>query len=161
VAESQASVNLSGFNNDTSLTVSDVKWADVLNKPIIFSCSYNDLTGRPTTEDLTGPQGPQGEVHAKDGYFEGLELIGNIDLYNDLWFKNADGDTLARPKYDDNGVEVDGHMFPDGDAEFVLDTIEKRCAPAGGAAAATPEGGALVGPSAPTSTSTRWALITP
>ena len=34
-------------------------------------------------------------------------------------------------------------------------------APAGGAAAAAPEGGALVGPSAPTSTSTRWALVTP
>jgi hypothetical protein len=32
-------------------------------------------------------------------------------------------------------------------------------APAGGAAAAALEGGALVGPSAPTSTSTRWALV--
>jgi hypothetical protein len=36
-------------------------------------------------------------------------------------------------------------------------TIE---APAGGAAAAAPERGALGGPSAPTSTSTRWALVT-
>ena len=36
-----------------------------------------------------------------------------------------------------------------------------RKAPAGGAAAAAPEGGALAGPSAPTSTSTRWALVTP
>jgi hypothetical protein len=34
-------------------------------------------------------------------------------------------------------------------------------APAGGAAAAAPEGCALAGPSAPTSTSTRWALVTP
>jgi hypothetical protein len=33
-------------------------------------------------------------------------------------------------------------------------------APAGCAAAAAPEGGALAGPSAPTSTSTRWALVT-
>jgi hypothetical protein len=33
-------------------------------------------------------------------------------------------------------------------------------APAGGAAAGAPEGGALAGPSAPTSTSTRWALVT-
>jgi hypothetical protein len=32
-------------------------------------------------------------------------------------------------------------------------------APAGGAAAAAPEGGLLGCPSAPTSTSTRWALI--
>jgi hypothetical protein len=37
----------------------------------------------------------------------------------------------------------------------------KNRAPAGGAAAAAPEKGALVGPSAPTSTSTRWALVTP
>jgi hypothetical protein len=34
-------------------------------------------------------------------------------------------------------------------------------APPGGAAAAAPEGGALAGPLAPTSTSTRWALVTP
>jgi hypothetical protein len=33
-------------------------------------------------------------------------------------------------------------------------------APAGGAAAEAPEGGAFAGPSAPTSTSTRWALVT-
>jgi hypothetical protein len=36
-----------------------------------------------------------------------------------------------------------------------------KSAPAGGAPAAAPEGGALAGPSAPTSTSTRWALVTP
>jgi hypothetical protein len=34
-------------------------------------------------------------------------------------------------------------------------------APAGGAAAAAPEGGALACPSAPTFTSTRWTLVTP
>jgi hypothetical protein len=34
-------------------------------------------------------------------------------------------------------------------------------APAGGAAAAAPERGALAGPLAPTSTSTRWALVAP
>jgi hypothetical protein len=34
-------------------------------------------------------------------------------------------------------------------------------APAGGAAAAAPERGALAGPSAPTSTSTRWAMVAP
>jgi hypothetical protein len=33
-------------------------------------------------------------------------------------------------------------------------------APAGGATAAAPEGGAFACPSAPTSTSTRWALVT-
>jgi hypothetical protein len=33
-------------------------------------------------------------------------------------------------------------------------------APAGGVAAAAPERGALGGPSAPNSTSTRWALVT-
>jgi hypothetical protein len=33
-------------------------------------------------------------------------------------------------------------------------------APVGGAAAAASERGALAGPSAPTSTSTRWALVT-
>jgi hypothetical protein len=36
-----------------------------------------------------------------------------------------------------------------------------QLAPAGGAAAAAPERGALAGPSARTSTSTRWALVTP
>jgi hypothetical protein len=36
----------------------------------------------------------------------------------------------------------------------------KSVAPAGGAAAAAPERGALAGQSAPTSTSTRWALVT-
>jgi hypothetical protein len=35
-----------------------------------------------------------------------------------------------------------------------------EAAPAGGAAAAAPERGALAWPSAPTSTSTRWALLT-
>jgi hypothetical protein len=39
---------------------------------------------------------------------------------------------------------------------FTLET-----APAGGVAAAAPEGDALACPSAPTSTSTRWALVTP
>jgi hypothetical protein len=42
----------------------------------------------------------------------------------------------------------------------LLDTL-LRGAPAGGAAAAAPKGGALARPSAPTSTSTRWALVTP
>jgi hypothetical protein len=66
------------------------------------------------------------KVYAKDGYFDNLEVADDIDLYNDIRFKNPDGDTVARMKYDDDGVEVDGHMFPDGDAEFVLGTIEKR-----------------------------------
>jgi hypothetical protein len=44
VTTSQASVNLSGFNNDLSL---DVEWGDVLNKPAFFSGSYNDLTDKP------------------------------------------------------------------------------------------------------------------
>jgi hypothetical protein len=61
VATSQGGVNLSEFNNESSLTVNDVEWADVLNKPELLSGSYNDLTDRPSIEDLTGPQGPQGE----------------------------------------------------------------------------------------------------
>jgi hypothetical protein len=40
-------------------------------------------------------------------------------------------------------------------------TSHVMAAPDGGAAAAAPEGGALAGPSAPTSTATRWALVTP
>jgi hypothetical protein len=39
--------------------------------------------------------------------------------------------------------------------------LMRPAAPAGGAAAEAPERGALAGPSAPTSTSTRWALVTP
>jgi hypothetical protein len=66
------------------------------------------------------------KVHAKDGYFDNLEVADDIDLYNDIRFKNAYGDTVARLKYDNDGVEVDGHMFPDGDAEIVHGTIEKR-----------------------------------
>jgi hypothetical protein len=53
-------------------------------------------------------------------------VADDIDAYNDIRFKNADGNTVARLKYDDDGVEVDGYMFPDGDAEFVLGTIENR-----------------------------------
>jgi hypothetical protein len=45
--------------------------------------------------------------------------------------------------------------------EIVYNMYCMRRAPAGGAAAAAPEGGALACPSAPTSTSTRWALVTP
>jgi hypothetical protein len=37
--------------------------------------------------------------------------------------------------------------------------LTKIAAPAGGASAAAPERGALAGPSAPTSNSTRWALV--
>jgi hypothetical protein len=66
------------------------------------------------------------KVHAKDGYIDNLEVADDIDLYNDIRFKNANGDTVARWKYDDDGVEVDGHMFPDGDAELVPGTIESR-----------------------------------
>jgi hypothetical protein len=66
------------------------------------------------------------KVHAKDGYLDNLEVADDIDMYNDIRFKNVDGNTVARLKYDDDGVEVDGHMFPDGDAEFVLGTTEKR-----------------------------------
>jgi hypothetical protein len=40
-------------------------------------------------------------------------------------------------------------------------TVHVVKAPAGDAAAAAPDRGALAGPSAPTSTSTRWALVTP
>jgi hypothetical protein len=65
-------------------------------------------------------------VHAKHGYFDKLEVADDIDVYNDIRFKNTDGDTVARLKYDDDGVEVDGHMFPDGDVEFVLGTIANR-----------------------------------
>jgi hypothetical protein len=60
VADTQVSVILSGFNNDLSLTVRDVEWTDVLNKPQFFSGSFNDLTDRPSIEDLAGPQGEPG-----------------------------------------------------------------------------------------------------
>jgi hypothetical protein len=66
------------------------------------------------------------KVYSKDGFFEDLEVTDDIDLYNDIRFKNSDGDTVARLKNDDDGIEVDGHMVPDGDAEFVLGTIENR-----------------------------------
>jgi hypothetical protein len=55
VAETQGDVNLSGFNNDLSLTAGDVEWTDVLNKPTFFSGSFNDLTDKPTW--VTGTQG--------------------------------------------------------------------------------------------------------
>jgi hypothetical protein len=42
----------------------------------------------------------------------------------------------------------------------ILTRVSEAGAPAGGAAVAAPERGALPGPSAPTSTSTRWALVT-
>jgi hypothetical protein len=42
-----------------------------------------------------------------------------------------------------------------------LKHLRQLSAPAGGVAAAAPERGALAGPSAPTSTSTWWALVTP
>jgi hypothetical protein len=60
VSTSQASVNLSGFNNDLSLTVGDVEWTDVLNKPTFFSGSYNDLTDRPDDGGSTTWVDPQG-----------------------------------------------------------------------------------------------------
>jgi hypothetical protein len=47
-----------------------------------------------------------------------------------------------------------------GSPFFYVRKADGSLAPADGAAAAAPEGGALVGPSAPTSTSTRWALLT-
>jgi hypothetical protein len=73
VADTQSSVKLSGFNNDLSLACGDVELADVLNKPTFFSGSYNDLTDRPSIEDLTGPQGPQGEP-GLNGASEWLEI---------------------------------------------------------------------------------------
>jgi hypothetical protein len=59
---------------------------------------------------------------------------------------------------DDTPVTVDIVAKVD-DSDPLSDYLVR--APAGGAAAAAPEGGALAGPSAPTSTSTRWALVTP
>jgi hypothetical protein len=91
-----------------------------LEIPAHFLPNINEL------HDLGSENQRWDKVHAKDGYFENLEVTDDIDLYNDIRFKNADGNTVARLKYDDDGVEVDGHMFPDGDAEFVLITIEKR-----------------------------------
>jgi hypothetical protein len=52
---------MSGFNNDLSLTITDLEWANVLNMPTFFRGSYYDLTGKPRIEDLTGPHGPQGD----------------------------------------------------------------------------------------------------
>jgi hypothetical protein len=57
------------------------------------------------------------------------------------------------------GVQFVNLMIPS--TPHLNDTASDVAAPAGGAAAAAPERGALAGPSAPTSTSTRWALVTP
>jgi hypothetical protein len=51
----------------------------------------------------------------------------------------------------------DAHTWHYGHVRYVV----LKVAPAGGTAAAAPEEGALAGPSAPTSTSTRWAMVTP
>jgi hypothetical protein len=53
-----------------------------------------------------------------------------------------------------------GGGFGDGGVEDLPQKLPEE-APAGDAAAAAPERGALAGPSAPTSISTRWALVTP
>jgi hypothetical protein len=60
VADNQANINLSDFKNDLSLAGGDVEWADVLNKHDFFTVSYNDLTDKPSIEEITGPDGPQG-----------------------------------------------------------------------------------------------------
>jgi hypothetical protein len=60
VAVTQASVNLSDFNNVLIMAVGDVEWIDVLNKPEFFTGSYNDLTHKPSIEEITGHEGPQG-----------------------------------------------------------------------------------------------------
>jgi hypothetical protein len=60
--------------------------------------------------------------------------------------------------------DVSGFVAELGEEGVVLACeVGTKCAceaPAGGAAAAAPEGGALPGQSAPTSTSTRWTLVT-
>jgi hypothetical protein len=53
VTTSQASVNLTGINNDLSL---DVDWTDVLNKPALCSGSSNDLTDKPDIEGIVEVQ---------------------------------------------------------------------------------------------------------
>jgi hypothetical protein len=58
--------------------------------------------------------------------FDGGFVVENIDLKNDIRFKNSSGDTVARLKYHDDGIEVDGDMFPDGDKQFVLGTPGDR-----------------------------------
>jgi hypothetical protein len=88
--------------------------------------SAHFLPGANELHDLGSENQRWEKVHAKDGYIDNLEVADDIHVYSDIWFKNADGNTMARLKYDDDGVEVDGHMFPDGDAEFVLGTIESR-----------------------------------
>jgi hypothetical protein len=88
--------------------------------------SAHFLPGANELHDLGSENQRWDKVHAKDGYFDNLEVADDIDLYNDIRFKNSDGDTVARLKYNDDGVEVDGHMFPDGDAEFVMGTIANR-----------------------------------
>eukprot|EP00873_Tetraselmis_striata_P035338 jgi/Tetstr1/455602/TSEL_042414.t1 len=48
VASSQSAIPLSGFANDLVLTADSVAWENVLNKPTLFSGSYNDLANTPT-----------------------------------------------------------------------------------------------------------------
>jgi hypothetical protein len=61
MATSQSSVNLSEFNNDLGAELPDtIVWGNVTNKPVFFSGSFNDLTGRPSIEDLNGDPGRDG-----------------------------------------------------------------------------------------------------
>jgi hypothetical protein len=70
-----------------------------------------------------------------------LILSQTIDVVGlDVWKANIDGTSSG---------------------ENIADNISIFEAPAGGVAAAGPEGGALADPSAPTSTSTWWAMVTP
>jgi hypothetical protein len=101
VATSQASVNLSGFNNDLSLTISAVEWADVLNKPAFFSGSYNDLTGKPRWVTTS-----QGGV-SLSGFNNDLSLtVGDVEwadvLNKPTFFSGSYNDLTDRP--DDGGA---------------------------------------------------------
>jgi hypothetical protein len=66
---------------------------------------------------------------------------------------------LAAPFGDEPCFEA-GDIASGVGLDFVDPHVVNDHAPAGGAAAAAPERGALAGPSAPTSTSTRRALVT-
>jgi hypothetical protein len=111
VADTQVSVNLSGFKNDLSLRVSDVEWAGMLNKPTFFSGSYNDLADKPSIEDLTGPQGEPGlngasewsETSNKPTWVADTQVNVNLSGFNnDLSLACGDvewADVLNKPTF--------------------------------------------------------------
>eukprot|EP00873_Tetraselmis_striata_P027959 jgi/Tetstr1/448223/TSEL_035511.t1 len=111
VATSQATVPLSGFDNDLVLTADSIEWANVLNPPTLFSGNYDDLTNKPTIPSLAG--------YATEAW-----------VTSQGFGSGSDWDTLAnRPSWTDKFVytqNVGPQMFPVETSNFdivALDSI--------------------------------------